>query len=286
MDAKTVVSTIDPPNDMNWKEHITLIVPKRGKNSTKMISGIKDTFMPYEAPGDLKRVGNAISVIGGSSLFNISSAVDVSILQNIINSKNDLVVGITAMHSSYAIVLYSVEENCIVDMLEQCQDRVSPEVLVSAINLAIEIGCGGREGKPVGTAFIIGDSEAVLQKSHQLILNPLEGHPTEVRLITKMENWETIKELAQLDGAFVVDKEGVVLSAGRYIDMKMKSVGTLPKGFGTRHNAATAITKKTKAIAVILSKSGGEVRVFKDGEVIYRTPPLQMISYKSKKEPA
>ena len=141
-------------------------------------------------------------------------------------------------------------------------------------------------GKPVGTAFIIGDSEAVLQKSHQLILNPLEGHPTEVRLITKMENWETIKELAQLDGAFVVDKEGVVLSAGRYIDMKMKSVGTLPKGFGTRHNAATAITKKTKAIAVILSKSGGEVRVFKDGEVIYRTPPLQMISYKSKKEPA
>ena len=57
--------------------------------------------------------------------------------------------------------------------------------------------------------FTIGDAESVMAWSRPLILNPLEGHPRKLRQLASNELWGTIKELAQLDGAFVVSDDGV-----------------------------------------------------------------------------
>ena len=49
----------------------------------------------------------------------------------------------------------------------------------------------------------------------------------------------------------------------------------MTKGLGSRHFAGAAISKNTKAIAVVVSQSNGTVRIFQDGEVVLRIEPLQ-----------
>src|SRR6202142_1388999 len=93
-----------------------------------------------------------------------------------------------------------------------------PDVLESLIGLAVEIAREGREGRRVGTLFTLGDESAVLAKSRSLILNPLEGHPESVRHITDPNLRGTIKELAQLDGAFILSAAGIVIAACRCLE--------------------------------------------------------------------
>src|SRR5437588_3412729 len=95
-----------------------------------------------------------------------------------------------------------------------CQvTEYDPDILNALIGLAVEIAREGREGRRIGTLFTLGDEQAVLNKSRALILDPLAGHPEGVRHITDPNLRGTIKELAQLDGAFVVSSTGVVLAA-------------------------------------------------------------------------
>src|SRR6202453_517158 len=109
-----------------------------------------------------------------------------------------------------------------------------PEVLESLIGLAVEIAREGREGRRVGTLFTLGDEDAVLARSRALILDPLFGHPESSRHITNLNLRGTIKELAQLDGGFVVRRDGIVLSASRYLDAVAPEVD-VPLGLGSRH---------------------------------------------------
>ncbi len=148
--------------------------------------------------------------------------------------------------------------------LEQFDRYVSRPVIAAVLQLALEIGREGREGRPIGTAFIIGDADAILGISHQLILNPYLGHPPEVTSILDRSSWESIKEFAQLDGMFVIDSSGAVVAAGRYLDVDSRLVH-LPSGLGGRHRAAAAMTQLLPVVAVIISESGGTVRVFTEG---------------------
>ena len=118
---------------------------------------------------------------------------------------------------------------------------------------------------------MVGDSDEVLKHSRSLILDPLFGHPDELKLIHLPDMRETVKELAQLDGAFVVSDAGVVVSACRYIDAFSEGI-SLPLGLGSRHMAAASITKQTGAVAVVVSESS-IVRVFDDGEIISEIIP-------------
>ena len=57
-----------------------------------------------------------------------------------------------------------------------CQiTEFDPEVVDSLIQLAVEIAREGREGRRVGTLFMLGDENAVLARSRSLILDPLSG---------------------------------------------------------------------------------------------------------------
>lgn len=140
------------------------------------------------------------------------------------------------------------------------------DVVESVIELAVEIAREGREGRRIGTLFTIGDESAVLEKSRSLILNPLEGHPESLRHITDPNLRGTVKELAQLDGGFVVSSTGVVVAACRYLDAAASPI-EIPLGLGSRHIAAAHISSATRAVGVVVSESS-VVRLFCHGELI------------------
>ena len=144
---------------------------------------------------------------------------------------------------------------------------VAEDVFEAAFHISMEIAREGREGKAVGTAFIIGDADNVLAKSKQMILNPFEGHAKESRMITNGEIREMIKELAQLDGAFVVSGDGLIEAAARRITIEMSNV-QIPKGLGTRHASVAGITQVTNAIGIVVSQSGGKISIFRNGRII------------------
>jgi DNA integrity scanning protein DisA with diadenylate cyclase activity len=132
------------------------------------------------------------------------------------------------------------------------------------------------EKRQVGTLFVVGDSRAVIKRSKPMILDPLLGHADADKHIENPDTRETIKELAQLDGAFLVSNSGVVLSAARYIDAASDSLN-LPLGLGSRHMAGASISRQTSAVAVVVSESS-MVRMFDDGELVSEiVPELWMI---------
>ena len=147
----------------------------------------------------------------------------------------------------------------------------NPEVLERITLLAIELARAGREGRKVGTIFTIGDEDAVLERSRAIILDPLAGHAAESKRIHFADMRETTKELAQLDGAFVVSDTGVVVSACRFLNAS--SVGIrLPLGLGSRHMAAASMSKHTRAVCVVLSQSS-MVRIFEGGRIVREIVP-------------
>jgi len=148
---------------------------------------------------------------------------------------------------------------------------INRETLERVMLLAIEISREGREGRKVGTMFVVADEERTLQRSRNLILDPLWHHPDEQKRLDDPNMRETVKELAQLDGAFIVSEEGVVLSACRYIDASSEGI-ELPLGLGSRHMAAASISKQTDAVAIVVSESS-VVRLFDDGEIISEIIP-------------
>lgn len=143
---------------------------------------------------------------------------------------------------------------------------VKPEVLERVLALAGEIAVEGREGKPVGAIFVLGDTNSVNGYVRQLIINPFRGYSEAERSILDPSLAETIKEFAAIDGAFIITGDGIVLSAGSYLrPQPLDEKNVLPSGFGARHVAAAGITACTNALAIAVSESTGMVTLFKSG---------------------
>ena len=148
---------------------------------------------------------------------------------------------------------------------------INLQTLEQIILLAVEIAREGREGKKIGTMFVVSDAQETLKRSKCLILDPLWHHPADQKSIGNPDLRETLKELAQLDGAFIVSDGGLVLSACRYINASSEGIN-LPLGLGSRHMAAASITKHTNAIAIVVSESS-VVRIFDNGEIVSEIIP-------------
>jgi len=146
-------------------------------------------------------------------------------------------------------------------------DESSYQIVETTLSLAIELGYEGREGKPVGTIFTIGDAVRVMDCSRQLVFNPFRGYPEGERNVLDAFVREGIKEFAMIDGGFVIKNNGAVLAAGRYFDVSQEA-DDMPQGLGTRHAAAASITKQSEAIAIVVSESSGAARVFKNGKIV------------------
>ncbi|MBI2176602.1 DNA integrity scanning protein DisA nucleotide-binding domain protein [Candidatus Woesearchaeota archaeon] len=152
-------------------------------------------------------------------------------------------------------------------------EKISSDVLEAILNIAMEIVNEGREGRKIGTAFIVGDAGEMSKYARQLIINPFANYPSEMKQITDPDMKETIKGFSQLDGVFFIDEKGTVLSAGTHINIDLSDANLEGfEGFGTRHRYSAAITKLTNSIAVVVSESGGTVRVFKEGRIVMKLP--------------
>lgn len=164
-------------------------------------------------------------------------------------------------------------ENEVSIFKDVCSARraINTLVLEQIVGLAVEIAREGREGRKIGTLFVVGDSEAVMRQSKPMILDPLAGHPEDAKRIDDPNLRETIKELAQLDGAFVVSNEGAVLSAARYIDANSENLD-VPLGLGSRHMAGASVSRSTDAVSVVVSESS-MVRMFDDGDLVAEIVP-------------
>jgi DNA integrity scanning protein DisA with diadenylate cyclase activity len=158
--------------------------------------------------------------------------------------------------------------------LRALETSVPLETLKAVVDVAVEIGREGREGKNVGTLIVVGDTRNVMARTRTLGFDPFKGYRRKERNVRDPRVREAIKEIAQLDGAFLVARDGTVEAACRIIDAPNTGL-TLPKGLGTRHWAAAAITKVTKALAVVVSQSTGAMRLFQNGEIILRIAPMQ-----------
>jgi DNA integrity scanning protein DisA with diadenylate cyclase activity len=144
----------------------------------------------------------------------------------------------------------------------------SSQVVETLIHTAMEIGAQGYEGHPTGTILVVGDSTAVMEKSRQLTLNPFQGMSEAERNCLDPPIRDALKTFAVLDGAFVIREDGVVLAAGRYLQVAANKDAKVPMGLGARHTAAAAVTLETKAVAITVSQTTGAVRVFKEGEIV------------------
>ena len=158
--------------------------------------------------------------------------------------------------------------------LRRLETSVPLDTLKMVVDLAVDIGREGREGKTVGTMLIVGDTRKVLAQSSSAGFDPVKGYSRKERSLNDARTREALKEIAQLDGAFVISPDGTVEKSCQLVETSHANI-TLSKGLGARHWAGAAISKTTNAIAVVVSESSGTVRLFQDGEVILRIEPFR-----------
>ncbi len=145
---------------------------------------------------------------------------------------------------------------------------VSPIYPCRAIRdvLAVALELGRMRSRPAGALYLIGDTQNVLARSSQLFMNPFAGQSREHRDVADPRVRDTLREYARLDGAVIIDEDGLVQAAGVHVNADTRNVTLLVEG--ARHATAAAITHETKAIAVTVSEKSGAVTVFKGGKVI------------------
>lgn len=205
-------------------------------------------------------------------LAQLRSAMLVALTRGII-SFNDRVCclgGVVGSNQFDTLVVVDVErefQRLMTGRNDLLPADVKPEVLERVIAVATELAVEGREGRPVGCLFVVGDTARVEKLTKPLVLNPFYGYKEEDRNILNPFMDETVKEFSSIDGAFVIRGDGVVLSAGSLIQAT-DSEHTLPSGLGSRHAAAAAISVTADCIALVVSSSTGQVTLFRRGVML------------------
>jgi diadenylate cyclase len=176
--------------------------------------------------------------------------------------------GIPSSNQLDSIVLIDIEREfqSVIDRDNDLLPKsVKIEVIERMIAIATELAVEGREGKPIGTLFVIGDTEKVNTMVKPLVLNPFFGYRPEDRNVLNPFMDETIKEFSVIDGCFIIRGDGVIESAGSLLHAPAEFHDKLPGGFGTRHSAAAAVSRAADCIAICVSASSGQVTLFRKG---------------------
>lgn len=215
----------------------------------------------------------SVRAFNNNRLSQLKSAVLIGLTRGVFKSNERIccIGGIPQSNQFDSIVIIDIEHEFSsilnTDASSILPQGVRPEVLERVIAVATELAFQGREGKPVGSLFVLGDSEKVKNFSKPLILNPFYGYKEEDRNILNPFMDETVKELAGIDGAFIIAGNGAIESAGTLIhapDYEHK----LPGGYGTRHAAAAAISSAANCLSIVISSSTSQVTIFRKGEML------------------
>lgn len=157
--------------------------------------------------------------------------------------------------------------------LQRLESSVPLNTLKSVVDLAVQIGREGREGKPVGALFVVGDTRRVLEHTKDSGADPFRGYNKRHRNLNDPRVSEDAKEIAQLDGAFVISSDGYIERSRQMLEVAHEDL-QMSKGLGARHWAGAAITRKTKAVSVVVSQSTGTVRLYQNGNLVMRIEPM------------
>lgn len=84
-----------------------------------------------------------------------------------------------------------------------------------------------------------------------------------------IDNPKLLESLALMDGAVIIDKNGLVSAYGTMIKSNR-----IFKNFGTRHSAALSASKKGN-IVFLVSQEDKKVRIFKEGKLTMQVDALQ-----------
>lgn len=245
-------------------------------NTDRKILYVSKTPPPSDAAKERHKSFIHVPNVNLTRFGQIKIAVFMALSQGLVK-EGDVLVCLTGQPASGSLdTLLITEVNRQSDIFssqgktKQLPDGTLPQVVERVIDIAVELGTEGREGKPVGAIFVIGDSENVLGLTRQLIFNPFKGYDRAERNVLDQALEETLKELSTIDGAFIIDGDGVVITCGAYLKTSLQDEDEyrLPQGLGARHHAAAGITSVTDAIAITVSESTGTVTVFRDGRIV------------------
>jgi len=177
--------------------------------------------------------------------------------------------GVVGHHVDTLVVMRVGEEFELFQSVGQpnLTEHIRRPVFERVLRLALELANEGREGKPVGSIFVVGDHRSVQKHCSPGRINPFKGYNERARNVLDDSIADTIKEIAKLDGAFILKGNGVIMEGCATLRPAPAST-SLSAGLGTRHAAAAAITAVTRSIAVTLSESTGDVRVWRRGSMI------------------
>ncbi len=239
------------------------------------IKTILVTRNPIEPGGNERDFAETIQVRSFSNqrMAQLRSAILVALTRGVLKFTDRICCldGMTGSNQFDTLVVVDIEREFQTLLTGQTADLlpedVKPEVLERVLAVATELAVEGREGRPVGCLFVVGDSEKVAALCKPLVLNPFFGYKEEERNILNPFMDETVKEFSSIDGAFTIRGDGVVESAGSLIQAT-DSNHALPSGLGSRHAAAAAISVASNCIAIVVSSSTSQVTLFRRGVML------------------
>jgi diadenylate cyclase len=242
----------------------------RAKKKTILV-----TRNPIEVDADEREYTATIQVRSFSTqrMAQLRSALLVALTRGLIsfNDRICCIGGIAGSNQFDTIVVAEIEREFQTLLSGSATDLlpedVKPEVLERVLAVATELAVEGREGRPVGCLFVVGDTTKVEEYTKPLVMNPFYGYKEEDRNILNPFMDETVKEFSSIDGAFVIRGNGVVEAAGSLVQAGGNSL-SLPSGLGSRHAAAAAISVTANCIAIAVSSSTGQVTLFRRGVML------------------
>jgi DNA integrity scanning protein DisA with diadenylate cyclase activity len=250
------------------RESLVEFMDRKGDIDVLLVSRREETFAECEERGGtLLRVPD----VRLTRMGQVKIAVLIGFSQNLLRIGDVLLCLSGVAESGVLDTLFVLEVGTEFELfaMEAGEDLpdFNPDVFERVLTLATSLAHEGREGRPVGTTFVLGDMEELLPLTEQMIFNPFKGYPESDRNVLDPTMEETIREFSALDGAFLIRRDGVVESAGTFL--KSAILGDqLPRGLGARHQSAAAITTSTRALAVTISESTGTVTVFRGGKIL------------------
>lgn len=147
---------------------------------------------------------------------------------------------------------------------------IKSKAFIRLLDIAVTLAKQGREGKNIGTIFVLGNFDKNSKYLKQLVLNPFTGHPQESLNIHDVDLIETIREYSSLDGAFIINKKGFLTRAGVFINAPNSKHVKIDKGYGTRHSAAANLTAVSDSVCIAISESSSSITIYFKGSDILR----------------
>lgn len=232
------------------------------------------TRNPIESSDEAKEFAEMIQVRSFSNqrMAQLRSAILVALTRRVIAFTDRVccIGGMTSSNQFDTLTVVDIErefQTLLTGQNDLLPEDVKAEVLERVIAVATELAVEGREGRPVGCLFVIGDYHRVSTLTKPMVLNPFFGYKEEDRNILNPFMDETVKEFSSIDGAFIIRGDGVVESAGSLIQAT-DSNHSLPSGLGSRHAAAAAISVAARCISIVVSSSTGQVTLFRRGVML------------------